>query len=243
MPTTRRQFIDSLAASTLAIGALPAALDALPAAPTTDTHAEANADANAARSPLGSGFAQGTWDTNWGSRLTGRLKTVFDVPEIESGFPVWRASIWSGQYEQVLNVPSRETSTALVLRHNAIALAMQQSYWDRYGLGAAFKVTNPLTGQPSTRNVALLGAADGVPEPYSTFALDKFMGRGGVALACDLALRLLVTPMVAKVDGLADGPAYERARQGLVPGVILQPSGMFAVIRAQEAGAFYFRAG
>ncbi len=228
MEPTRRDFLDSLATSAvlggLALGGMPAALGAMTL-------------------PAGPPASQDGWDTGWGSRLTGRLRSVFDVPEIESGFPVWRASIWTAQYEQVLRVPAREMSTALVLRHNAIVLAMQQSFWDRYGFGRSFGVKHPLTGEATARNVALLGEADGVGAPYDGFALDRFMARGGVALACDLALRLLVTPIVQQADGLPADGAYARAREGLVPGVILQPSGMFAVIRAQEAGAFYFRAG
>lgn len=242
METTRREFLDSLVMSTLAgtavLGGLPTVLSGMERTPGDRGEGPAPAEGAAPQEA-----PQEAWDTEWGKRLTGRLKAVFDVPEIESGFPVWRASIWSAQYEQVLRVPARETSTALVLRHNAIVLAMQQSHWDRFGLGAAMQVTHPLTGAATTRNVALLGAADGVGEPYSTFALDRFLSRGGVALACDLALRLLVTPIIEKAAGVPTERAYAIAREGLVPGVILQPSGMFAVIRAQEAGAFYFRAG
>lgn len=238
METTRREFLDSLVMSTLAgtavLGGVPTMLSGMERAP---------GDRRAGAAPLDGAAPQEGWDTEWGKRLTGRLKAVFDVPEIESGFPVWRASIWTAQYEQVLRVPARETSTALVLRHNAIVLAMQQGYWAKYGFGAASKATHPLTGEPSSRNVALLDASDGVGAPYSEFALDKFLSRGGVALACDLALRFIVVPIIQKAEGVSDERAYALARQGLVPGVILQPSGMFAVIRAQEAGAFYFRAG
>lgn len=239
MSTTRRSFIDSLATGTLALGALPITLDAMPIGadrvgrpPARDDDGGAGAGAT----------AQAAWDTGWGSRLNGRLKTVFDVPAVESGFPVWRASIWSGQYEQILGVPPRDTSTALVLRHDAIILAMQQTFWDRFGIGKANAVMHPLTGQPTDKNPALMGAAEGVPEPYSNFALDKFMARGGVALACNLALQFEVVPLIQKADNLTEAEANARARAMLVPGVILQPSGMFAVIRAQEVGAFYFRA-
>ena len=231
MSTTRRRFLDSLATSTLALGAMPFALDAMPA----DVRGASISDEPDSAQPA-------EWDTTWGSRLTGRVRTVFDVPEVESGFPVWRASIWTAQYEQVLKVPPRETSTALVLRHNAIILAMQQEFWDRYGIGKSHNVTHPLTGAPTDRNPALLGASDGVPEPYRNFSLDNFIGRGEVCLACNLALQLDIVPQIQQTERISEAQAIEKARRWLVPGVILQPSGMFAVIRAQEAGAFYFRA-
>lgn len=186
---------------------------------------------------------QDGWDTTWNTRLRGKMRTVFDVAEIERGIPVWRASIWAAQYEAVLGVPAQEMSTALVLRHNGMPLAMRQDMWDKYGLGKAFGVTSPLTGAATDRNPALMGAADGVPDAIQPFALDKFLARGGVALACDLALRSLVVPIIQKVDGSTTERAYETGRAGLVPGVILQPSGMFAVLRAAEVGAHYFKAG
>lgn len=227
MSTTRRQFLDSLAVGATAVATMPAALAAMPAE----------------FRPSSTGAEQGAWDTRWHERLNTRLRTVFDVPEVESGFPVWRASIWSAQYQQVLGVAPRETATAVVLRHNAIILAMQQAYWEKYGVGKAHNVTHPLTEAPITRNPAMLDASDGVGEPYVNFALDRFIARGGIVLACNLALQALVVPTIAKAENLGEAQAYERARQYVVPGVILQPSGMFAVIRAQEAGAFYFRAG
>lgn len=233
MPTTRRQFIDSLAAGAVALGAMPAALGASPAGPLVPPAvlpAEFRRD-----------VAQEAWDTRWSERLTGKVRTVFDVPEVESGFGVWRATIWARQYEQVLGVPGRDLSTALVIRHNAIILAMQQGFWDRYGIGKARGVTHPLTGEPVTRNPALLRASDGVNAAQAGFALDRFIAGGGIALACDLALQDLVA-LIQQTDSVPEAQATTQARQWLVPGVILQPSGVFAVLRAQQAGALYIRA-
>ncbi len=222
--TTRRDFIDRLALGGLsltALSAIPASLGALPVgAPAS---------------------VQGGWDTSWSGKLTGRVKAVFDVPEVESGFGVWRASIWAMQYEAVLGIPARETSTALVLRHNAIILAMQQAFWDRYGIGKAHAVTHPLTGASVDRNPALLDATDGIDEPYANFALVPFQARGGIVLACDLALQDLVA-LIERTDKVSNAEATRMARGWLVPGVILQPSGVFSVLRAQEVGALYIRA-
>ena len=159
MSTNRRQFLDSLAIGATAVATMPAALVAMPAE----------------FRPSPAGDAQGAWDTRWADRLTGKVRTVFDVPEVESGYGVWRATIWQNQYEQVLGVPKRDLSTALVLRHNAIILAMQQGFWDKYGIGKAKHVTHPVTGEATDRNPALLGARDGLPEPMAANALDRFI--------------------------------------------------------------------
>jgi hypothetical protein len=224
MPPDRRDFLDRLSLGAVAAGGLALGLGTFP------RQLEA-AEQRAA-----------DWDTTWPSRLTGRIRAVFDVPEVESGYGAWRASIWSRQFEDALKVPASDMRTALVLRHNAIVLAMQQTFWDRYGLAERAKVTHPLTEQPTTQNPALLSAADGVPAPYDSFALAPFMARGNVVLACDLALQDLVA-MVTRVDGVDAATAAQRAVAGLVPGVILQPSGVFAVLLAQQAAqALYIRA-
>jgi hypothetical protein len=229
MSTTRRAFIDRLATGGAAFGGLALLGSVLPS-----DIAAATAESRH--------VAQGEWDTRWTERLTGRIRTCFDVPEVESGYGVWRATIWARQYEATLGIPARELSTALVLRHNAIVLAMQQSFWDRYGVADVAKATHPLTGEATRRNPALLGAADGVGDPYAQFSLPAFLSRGGVALACDLALQDMVA-LVAKVDGVSPTVARERAIAGLVPGVILQPSGVFAVLYAQQTKqALYIRA-
>ncbi|MBX7119273.1 MAG: hypothetical protein K1X31_09785 [Gemmatimonadaceae bacterium] len=226
MPSTRRHFLDTLALGATALGAgaaLPATLRALPA--------------EFAAPPV-----QGEWDTRWPARLTGRVRTVFDVPEIESGYGVWRASVWATQFQRVLGHTPTDLSTALVIRHNAIVLAMQQAFWDRYGIGKSRNVTHPATGQPTDRNPALMGAGDGIEALQVDFALGPFMRRGGIVLACNLALEDLVA-LVQQADGVSEAEARTRTRAALVPGVILQPSGVFAVLHAQqEAKALYIRA-
>ena len=229
MHSDRRQFLGRMATGAMAVGGLGLGLGAFPAALQAADLSTHDAQGNA-------------WDTRWPARLTGRVRTVFDVPEVESGFGVWRASIWAAQYRQALGLPASELSTALVLRHNAIVLAMQQSAWDRYGFAELAKATHPLTDEPTKRNPALIGAEDGLAEPQASFALPEFIKRGGVALACDLALTWIAGHM-AQVDGVAAPVAKERAVAALVPGVILQPSGVFAVLYAQqEARALYIRA-
>jgi hypothetical protein len=192
--------------------------------------------------PGTSGDEQPAWETRWTERLTGRVGAVFGVPEIESGYGVWRASVWARQYQDVFKMPASDLSTALVIRHNAIILAMQQAFWDTYGIGKRHAVTHPATLEPTDRNPALMGASDGIEALHVDFALGPFMQRGGVVLACNAALQDLV-PVVQAADGVTEGEARARVVRGLVPGVILQPSGVFAVLHAQQqAKALYIRA-
>jgi hypothetical protein len=226
MDTTRRDFLSKVAVNATMLGAMPLALDfrALTAASAPTT-------------------AQGQqWDVSWVNKLTGKHKAIFDVPEVESGYGVWRATIWARQYQDVLGVQPKDMSAAVVLRHNGIVLAMQQSFWDKYGIGKAKNVTHPITLQPTDKNPVLLSSAKGdLPAQFDAMALDKFIARGGIALACNLAFADCVE-LVKSKEGVSDAEARTQALGYLVPGVIMQPSGVFAAIRAQEAGATYLRA-
>jgi hypothetical protein len=182
------------------------------------------------------------WDVGWVKRVTGKYRAVFDVPEIDSGYGVWRASIWARQYQEVLGAKPNELSAVVVLRHNGIQLAMQQAYWDKYGIGKEKNVMHPVTQQGTDRNPALLASSRGeVPAMFDDAALDRFISRGGIALACNLALQDVVEAIQKKENSSADD-ARKQAIAFLVPGVILQPSGVFAALHAQDEGCKYLRA-
>lgn len=225
--STRREFLQQGTAGAALFGTMALPLDLIPTAETGVPD-------------VASGAAQ-DWNIAWPSRITGKHKALFDVAEVESGFGVWRASAWAGQYAQLMKATPAQLSPVVVLRHNAIILAMQQSFWDKYGVGKAKGVTHPLTEQPLDKNPVLLDEKDGIPAPFSNAGLHKQLANGVVALACNLALQAYIVPFIKNRDGLNDDAAHRVAVEALVPGVILQPSGVFAVIRAQEAGCAYIR--
>jgi hypothetical protein len=223
--TDRREFLGQFAAGAM-MGAVPLSLES----------------ALRAVAPSTPGEAAETWDLSWTNRVKGKYRVVLDSPEISSGYGVWRSSFWAKQYQDVLGAKPSDTSTVLVLRHNGIALAMQQSFWDKYGIGKLKNVTHPVTEEPTTGNPALFSSTRGeVPAQFDDFALDKLMGRGGIVLACNLALQDMIG-LVQKNDGVSAEESRTRAVAALVPGVILQPSGVFAVLHAQDVGCNYIMA-
>lgn len=64
---------------------------------------------------------------------------------------------------------------------------------------------------------------------------------GAIVLACDLALRGVVA-LVREQDQLPEPEARRVVLDAMMPGVILQPSGVFAAVLAQEHGCAYVRA-
>lgn len=183
--------------------------------------------------------AQGDWDMTWTDRVTGRKRVVMDAPEVESGLGLFRSIVWRRQQSAVFKIPEPELSVVMVIRHLAIPLAMQQSYWDRYDIGTEMGIKTPISQEPTTKNPAL-DAWNGQPAPeqFTGMTLPAFMGSGGIVLACNLAFQDCVD-RVARVESLSAGQARQRALSMVVPGVIMQPSGVFAVTVAQEAGCHY----
>jgi hypothetical protein len=223
MTLSRRNFLGAAAANAAAFAAMPGAL-------------LANVPAD-----LNLGVEADDWDTSWTGKLRGKYKAVFDNTEPESGYGVWRAAAWARQYMEVLKAAPADLSPIVVLRHSAIVLAMQNSFWEKYRIGADRKITHPLTGEPAAKNPALLDERDGIPEPLNNAGLAKQLGRGVTVLACNLALEDCVD-LIARTDKVDAAEARKRALAYLVPGVILQPSGVFAVTLAQDAGASYVKA-
>lgn len=223
MNSSRRDFVHRMTAGTIGLSG-------------TMTWTTAVADLHAMTVQSGQAF-----DLTWADRIKGKHKACFDCTETESGYGVWRSGAWARQVMDVMKAPASDLSPVLVLRHNAIVLAMQQSFWDKYKVAAGHKVTHPLTDAPTDKNPALLDEKDGIPDPFNAMSLPKQLARGVITLACNLALRDMAE-LVKKVDNVSDDEAQTRAVAGLIPGVILQPSGVFGAIRAQQAGCVYVKA-
>ena len=227
MSTDRRSFLERLTLGTIGIGALEG-LDLRPASTPFD--------------PLRLETTQSAWDISWTSRVTGSRRAVYDVPEIEDGFGFWRAVLARQQYVDVLSIPQSDISMVVVLRHNAISLAMNQAFWDKYNVGKDKKVKDPLKGEETTHNPIAERTGDhALPERFSGMAIEPFTASGGIVLGCALAFQECIG-RVQSGDKVDKDEAEKRAKAMLVPGVILQPSGVFAAQLAQDSGCKYVRA-
>ena len=225
MSQTRREFIEQATAGAVLAG-VPFSTDVV----------------RAFSAPPTASLAAEEFDLSWTKRVTGKYRAVMDVPEIDSAYGVWRGSFWANDYANMLKATPKDCSSVIVLRHNGIALAMQQPFWDTYGLSKKSPVKHPITEQETDRNPALLSSSrNEIPAMFDDLALDKFIARGGIALACNLAFADMVD-LVSKKDGGTPDAARKTALAALVPGVILQPSGVFAALHAQDVGCKYLRA-
>jgi hypothetical protein len=177
------------------------------------------------------------WDMSWVERITGDYRAAFDAPAVDEGSGLWRACMWRDQYQEVYGVDKSNLSAVLVIRHKGIPLIMDDWYWDYFKVGKDQKLKDPATSKWSTVNPIRTTPSD-MPPQYADYNLERFMATGGIVLACHMAFQL-VTARFRKEYKLETDEAEARAKEHVIPGIILQPSGIFAVLRAQQAGCSY----
>ncbi len=217
MTLHRRDFLGNLAATGL-LAALPAPLTA--------------AERTAAVRPI-----DDSWDMSWAGRLKGKSRAVFDSPQVGEGGALFRACLWRDQHAKVFGTPRAELTPVVVFRHQAIPLIMDDAHWDHLGVGKDVKWKDEKTGKWLKRN-PLLSASPDMPPDMKEYTLPAFISSGGIVLACNLAFGEIIQQYKDK-DKLADAEAEQAAKSHIVPGVILQPSGFFAVLKAQDEGCKY----
>ena len=199
----------------------------------------ASLEAQASAAPAAA--AGGKWDVSWTDRLTKKHRAVFDSTMFAGGAGLFRALVWKHENKEVYGTPPEDMNAVLVIRGEAVWLAMNDAFWKTYGVGEAqgfkarepgkFRTTNPVASTPA-----------GAPPDFADANIPKFTAAGDIVLACHRAFGEVVD-LVKKVDKLAtDEEAEAKALTFLLPGVVMSPSGVFATLRAQEAGCHYILA-
>ena len=229
-PTERRGFLQRLAAAAVA----------LTATGWGTAHAQAAGAKSSAKPSERSAAPSGppVPGDAWLARIRGTHRQVIDAVEPNDGFAAaFAANIVDG-YKKTHNVQNADITPVVVFRHFAMPLMLNDDIWAKYKLAdflanVGQKITDPKTNAPATRNIF----KDNVPlHPGLTY---EEMAKGPyVFVACNLALTVL-SSMAAQGAGVSADQAKQEWTAGLIPGVFLAPSGVYAVSRSQEAGCKY----
>lgn len=181
-----------------------------------------------------SAAASDKWDMSWTARVDRKYRAVFDSPGFSDGAALIRAVNWKDEHRLVYGTAPQDMSAVLVVRAEGVWLAMNDAFWKTYDVGQANHFKDEKTGK--------FLAANPLGSPDAEKGLPQFLAAGNVVLACHRAFGAVVAH-VRKVDHLAtDEQAEEKAMTFVLPGVIMQPSGVFATLCAQEAGCHYILA-
>lgn len=220
--TPRREFLGSLAAGAATLGISSLAPLGLSASPSMTAMA---ADAD-----------------EWFNKVKGKHRVVFDVPEPNEVMPF----AWPRVFMLTNNstgTPDNDLGVVVVLRHSGIGFAMEDRVWAKYHFGDVFKFNDPVTKEPAVRNI-FWKPKDGdfkVPGigPVK-IGINELQESGVMFCVCDMAMTVYSAALAGNMD-----PAEVKKdfMAGLLPGIQVVPSGVWALGRAQEKKCAYIFAG
>ena len=128
-----------------------------------------------------------------------------------------------------------------VLRHSGIVFAFDSTRWEKYKLGEHFGVKDPKTGEPGLRNY-IYDPKEGDMPLDGIDGIKRMQERGGLFCVCNLAASVNAGAIAAKMN-LDKTEVYKDLIAGVLPGIQIVPSGVWALGRAQENGCGYIFAG
>ncbi len=168
----------------------------------------------------------------WIARLKGDHKVVIHVHQHLMTALVDARTMMTNARESY-SVPESQFSLAVATHGPAIQGLFRDDLWEKRALGAFYKVNDPKTAAPATRNIYLT-PQDGEPPDA---AVSELMKRGVTFVVCNVALKNLAKRLSAS-GGNADA-IYEELAAGLVPGAFLVPDVFVSMQRAQKRGVAY----
>ena len=174
------------------------------------------------------------------NKLTGKHKMVFDVTQPHGIFPfAWpRVFIMTNE---LTGTPEKDSNAVIVFRHNAVPYAMEDRLWQKYKFGEAFGVDDHLTAKPALRNPFWQPKPGEFKVPgigNVAIGINELQNSGAMLCVCDMALSVNSARIADKMN-MDPAEVKKDFVAGLLPGIHLVPSGIWALGRAQEHGCSY----
>ncbi len=180
----------------------------------------------------------------WFKKVKGKHKIVFDATEPHDVFPFAWPRIFLLTNEKT-GTPSSDCGVVVVLRHAAIGYALENKLWTKYNLGEMFKADDPETKKPSSRNPFWQPKPGAFKVPgigEVQIGINELQSSGVMFCVCNAALTVY-SAVAADMLKMNAADAYKEFTAGVLPGIQIVPSGVWAVGRAQEKGCAYCFAG
>jgi intracellular sulfur oxidation DsrE/DsrF family protein len=171
----------------------------------------------------------------WIERMAGEDRFLFDASDHRDGRLLGLIHHYYDTHRDSYGLSEREVSAAGTLYGTTIFFGLTDAMWAKYPLGAAIGDEtlrhNPWRTAPVVRGKV-------VP----TAGIESLQQRGAVFLLCYDGLKTRSRQVAAQVgreapDVLADMEAH------VLPGVVVVPSVIVAIQRAQRRGVAYYRVG
>ena len=185
-------------------------------------------------------FASPADPDSWFNQIQGKHRIVYDVVEPNGMMPFAWPRVFL-MTNEATGTPAKDCSVVVVLRHEAIPFALGNNIWEKYHLGEAFNFNDPATGKPSLRNPFWKPGPDDFKAPGVgpvQIGINQLQDSGVMFCACRMALTVSSAAAAGKMN-MAPAEALKEWEAGVLPGVQIVPSGVWAVGRAQEHSCAY----
>src|SRR5262245_13983257 len=225
MTSDRRDFLRQLTLATAAVGgsAILSPLDAEALDSAADRF----------------GSASSPWDMSWVDQLQrAQYKAVFDSTNLSEGAALDLAAGIQDNFKEAYGSDDN-VRMVVVMRQLGQVMAFNDDLWNRYNIGEDRKVNDPLTKQPARRNPYYKPVA-GEPDWAVGSKLESLRARGAIFLVCNRASMNWAASTAERMKKDVEQVRND-VRNGLVPGATLMPTGVFALVRAQNAGCAYMK--
>ena len=184
----------------------------------------------------------------WFAKIKGNHRVVFDCTRTHEVLQfLWPAVFM--MTNEATGTPAKDQSVVIVLRHDAVGYAFNDHIWSKYNfadmfnakeLGPVFRGADYKT-TASNRN-PFLNTKDGdfqVPG-FGNVAIGirDLQSKGVMICACNAAMTVYSAIAAMSTGGNAADVKKDWV-SGLIPGIQVVPSGVWAVGRAQEHGCAY----
>jgi intracellular sulfur oxidation DsrE/DsrF family protein len=216
----RREFLEHLGVASAAIlgtGALP-------------LEAAASPRPRAASEP---------WDMSWLERLkSATYRAVIDASTLEEGYAPDLANGLIHDFHEAHGTSDDQVRIVIVARRGGTPLVLGDAVWEKFPLGEETKM-NDGDGAPYRRNPFYRARPGASPEGAAN-KLESLQKRGVILLVCNIALNNWVRSLAERTKR-DTAEVKKEVFANLVPGTTVMPSGVFSIMRAQNAGCAYMR--
>src|SRR6267378_5730206 len=107
---------------------------------------------------------------DWPGALKGRHRQVFDIYDINDGFPLG--------FTNNFLTPNESATAVLIFRHKGLPYAVGSAMWEKYKIGESFKISDPETKAPAVKNPYFQPKAGVLNN--NDMALDRLLAKGTV---------------------------------------------------------------
>jgi hypothetical protein len=118
----------------------------------------------------------------WFDKIKGQHKILYDAHTHNHGFQ----SVWSYVFMETNNetgTPDTDLAVVVVLRHRAVALALEDTLWKKYKLGKFFDVRDLSAPLPAEKNPYWEPLAGEMPE--DGMSIRELIARGVLFCVCE----------------------------------------------------------